>query len=176
MIFNFVDFILQLNNPLINIVPSLCSQKEKKEKSEKGADTLVSLETGGGVVGAGADSKISPLAGPALTSAIVEAVQQANNYKLLRKGANECAKTLNKGTSDLIILAADADPLAILLHLPVLCEDKNVPYVFVESRAVLGRACGVTRPVIACSILSSGDGPLESLVLSIRQKVDDLLI
>ena len=28
-------------------------------------------------------------------------------------------------------MAADAEPIEILLHLPLLCEDKNVPYVFV---------------------------------------------
>ena len=34
----------------------------------------------------------------------------------------------------MIVLAADAEPLEILLHLPLLCEDKNVPYVFVRSK------------------------------------------
>jgi hypothetical protein len=33
-------------------------------------------------------------------------------------------KTLNRGISELIVLAADTDPLEILLHLPLLCEDK----------------------------------------------------
>ena len=32
------------------------------------------------------------------------------------------------------MLAADTEPLEILLHLPLLCEDKNVPYVFVRSK------------------------------------------
>lgn len=40
-------------------------------------------------------------------------------------------KTLNRGTAEIIILAADTSPLAILLHLPLLAEDKNVPYVYV---------------------------------------------
>jgi hypothetical protein len=43
----------------------------------------------------------------------------------LKKGANEATKTLNRGVSELVILAADTQPLAILLHLPLLCEDKN---------------------------------------------------
>ena len=33
-------------------------------------------------------------------------------------------KTLNRGISEFIVLAADTDPLEILLHLPLLCEDK----------------------------------------------------
>jgi hypothetical protein len=43
----------------------------------------------------------------------------------LKKGANEATKTLNRGISEIIILAADTAPLAILLHLPLLCEDKK---------------------------------------------------
>lgn len=33
--------------------------------------------------------------------------------------------------------------------LPCSLQDKNVPYVFVPSKTALGRACGVSRPVIA---------------------------
>lgn len=50
-------------------------------------------------------------------------------YARLKKGANEATKTLNRGISEIVILAADTTPLAILLHLPLLCEDKNTPYV-----------------------------------------------
>ena len=53
------------------------------------------------------------------------------NFKLLKKGANETTKALNRGVADLIVLAADTEPLEIILHLPLLCEDKNVPYVYV---------------------------------------------
>ena len=33
-------------------------------------------------------------------------------------------KTLNRGIAKFIIMAADTEPLEILLHLPLLCEDK----------------------------------------------------
>ena len=36
-------------------------------------------------------------------------------------------KTLNRGIAELIVMAADAEPLEILLHLPLLCEDKVTP-------------------------------------------------
>merc|ERR1711869_136163 len=81
-----------------------------------------------------------PLAKENLTVTILDLVQQAANYKQLKKGANEATKTLNRGTAELVIMAADAEPLEILLHLPLVCEDKNVPYVFVKSKTALGRA------------------------------------
>ena len=93
--------------------------------------------------------KAYPLADQALTAKILNLVQQASNYKQLRKGANEATKTLNRGQSEFVVMAADSEPLEILLHIPLLCEDKNVPYVFVRSKQALGRACGVSRPVIA---------------------------
>ena len=56
-----------------------------------------------------------------------------------------------QGIAEIVILTADTNPIEILLHLPLLCEDKNVPYIFVPSKAALGRACGVSRAVIACA-------------------------
>lgn len=65
----------------------------------------------------------------------MDIVQQASNYKQLKKGANEATKTLNRGISEFVVMAADTEPIEILLHLPLLAEDKNVPYVFVSAAA-----------------------------------------
>jgi H/ACA ribonucleoprotein complex subunit 2 len=46
-------------------------------------------------------------------------------------------------TSDpvgVVIIAADISPIDVISHLPVLCEDHNIPYVYVASRAELGLA------------------------------------
>ena len=80
------------------------------------------------------DPRAYPLAKDELTGKILRLSQQAVNYKQLRKGANEATKALNRGQAEFVVLAADAEPLEILLHLPLLCEDKNVPYVFVQSK------------------------------------------
>ena len=122
------------------------------------------------------NSKAFPLADAKLTVNILNLVQQANNYKQLKKGANEATKTLNRGTAELIILAADTEPLAILLHLPLLCEDKNVPYVFVPSRQALGRACGMSRSVMACSILSNEGSQLKSQLNTLKESIEKLLV
>jgi len=120
--------------------------------------------------------KAYPLADSELTVTILDLVQQAQNYKQLKKGANEATKTLNRGITDLIVMAADAEPLEILLHLPLLCEDKNVPYVFVPSKVALGRACGVSRPVVSCSILSNETSQLTSQIQNVRNQIEALLI
>ena len=65
-----------------------------------------------------------PLADKKLQKEILEVIQSASGFKKIKKGANEATKTLNRGISELIVLAADAQPLEIVLHLPLLCEDK----------------------------------------------------
>merc|ERR1711953_82180 len=111
-----------------------------------------------------------------LTIALLDLTQQASNYSQLKKGANEATKALNRGISELIIMAADAEPIEILLHLPLLCEDKNVPYVFVPSKVALGRACGVSRPVISCSITTNEASQLKSTIDGMKIKIEQLLI
>ena len=141
--------------------------------------------------------KAFPLADANLTVTILDVIQQAHNYKQLKKGANEGArararlasrasltarpraaatKTLNRGISELIVMAADAEPLEILLHLPLLCEDKNVPYVFVPSKMALGRSCGVSRPVIAASITTNEGSQLKNQIQSLKDQIEKLLI
>ena len=131
-------------------------------------------------------SKAYPLAPSELTATILDLVQQATNYRQLKKGANEgefewvllllATKTLNRGKSSFIVMAADAEPLEIILHIPLRCEDKNVPYVFVPSKIALGRACGVTRPVIACSIVSDERSQLNDQINHIKVEIEKLLI
>lgn len=113
---------------------------------------------------------------PQLTNTLMDLVQQATNYKQIKKGANEATKTLNRGISEVVIMAADTEPIEILLHLPLLAEDKNVPYVFVPSKAALGRACGVTRPVIACSITTNEGSQLKNQILKLKLDIEKLLI
>jgi len=120
--------------------------------------------------------KAYPLADPQLTVTILELIQQAVNYKQLKKGANEATKTLNRGISEFIVMAADTEPIEILLHLPLLCEDKNVPYVFVPSKKALGRACGVTRPVISCSVISNEGSQLKTQIQNLKDEIEKLLI
>ncbi|ORX59295.1 ribonucleo protein-associated protein [Piromyces finnis] len=125
---------------------------------------------------AAVNPKAFPLADAALTNSILDLVQQASHYKQLKKGANEATKTLNRGISEFIVLTADTEPIEILLHLPLLCEDKNVPYVFVPSKQALGRACGVSRPVVAASITTNEGSELKEQIQNIKLQIERLII
>ena len=110
--------------------------------------------------------KAYPLARLQLSQKIYDLVQQAQHHDMIKKGANEATKSLNRDLAELIILAADTEPLEIVLHLPLLCEDKNVPYIYIPSKAQLGRATGVSRNVIALAIIR--DEKRESMMKQIE--------
>ena len=153
--------------------------RETRETDDEGARTRATIDAqvfvSRDVMGE-VNPKAYPLADAQLTITILDIVQQASNYKQLKKGANEATKTLNRGISEFVVLAADTEPLEILLHLPLLAEDKNVPYVFVPSKQALGRACGVSRPVISCSVTTNEGSQLKQQIQNLKDAIEKLLI
>ncbi|CCW67818.1 unnamed protein product [Phytomonas sp. Hart1] len=119
--------------------------------------------------------KAFPLAEDRLSQTVLDLVQEAGKLKMLKRGANEATKALNRGIADLIVLAGDTNPIEILLHLPLLCEDKNVPYVFVSSKTALGRAAQVSRNVVALAILQNDNSPFASSVQKVKLEIERLL-
>jgi len=53
---------------------------------------------------------------------------------------------------------------------------QNVPYVFVPSKVALGRACGVSRPVISCSVTSNEASSLKDQIQTMKDGIEQLLI
>uniref|UniRef100_A0A8C9GQ29 H/ACA ribonucleoprotein complex subunit 2 n=1 Tax=Piliocolobus tephrosceles TaxID=591936 RepID=A0A8C9GQ29_9PRIM len=83
------------------------------------------------------NAKVFPLASPELTNQILDVIQRATVYRQLRKGANETVKTLHKGISEIVVLAADAKPLEIISHIPLVCEDK----VIIKTHTIRTQKC-----------------------------------
>ena len=51
----------------------------------------------------------------------------------------------------LCIIAGNVSPVDVITHLPTLCEENDVPYVFVPSKADLGSAGSTKRPTSVVS-------------------------
>ena len=67
-------------------------------------------------------------------------------------------------------MALDVEPPEILAHLPMLCEEKQIPYTYVPSRDELGRAAGlkVTTAAVAITDIGKKKGSLEEVVKAIE--------
>lgn len=76
--------------------------------------------------------------------------------KHVRRGVKEVAKALRKGEKGLVIIAGDISPLDVISHMPVLCEDSNVPYIFVPSKEQLGEASSTKRPTSVTMVVLGG--------------------
>ncbi len=66
------------------------------------------------------------------------------------KGINEVTKQLEKGNAKAVIVAQEIDPKEIVMHLPPLCKEKDVPYLEVPSKSELGKS--IKLPVGCSSI------------------------
>ena len=115
-----------------------------------------------------------PVADTKLTSKIDEILRQGLSYKQVKKGINETIKFLDKGKVEVVVMAADADPIELLAHMPTLCEERSVPYCFVKEAAFLGRACGISRPVICCSIVANENSTLKTQLDTLKDNLEIL--
>mgnify|MGYP001770653392 CR=1 FL=1 len=84
----------------------------------------------------------------------------------VRRGTNETTKMIERGLAKLVILAEDVDPPEIVMHIPLLCEERGVPYIYVPSKERLGKAVGLSTYASAVAIVDPGQAAkdLEDLV------------
>ena len=88
---------------------------------------------------------------------IYEAIETAKATGKLRKGTNEVTKAIEKGEAKLVVTAKDVSPPEIIMHIPLLCEEKGIPCVQVPSREELGAAAGIEKPTASVAIVVEGE-------------------
>ncbi|XP_046939319.1 H/ACA ribonucleoprotein complex subunit 2 isoform X1 [Lynx rufus] len=77
-----------------------------------------------------------PLASRRLTRKLYKCIKKAVKQKQIRRGVKEVQKFINKGEKGIMVLAGDTLPIEVYCHLPVMCEDRNLPYVYIPSKTV----------------------------------------
>jgi large subunit ribosomal protein L7Ae len=87
----------------------------------------------------------------------LEAIEIARTSGKIRKGANETTKAIEKGQAKLVIYADDVSPKEVIMHLPLLCKEKNIPCVKVAKKDDLGAAAGLAVGSAAVAIVKEGD-------------------
>ncbi|UCG95055.1 MAG: 50S ribosomal protein L7ae [archaeon] len=107
-----------------------------------------------------------------LNNKILEAVEIARATGYVRKGTNETTKAVERGAAELVVIAKDVDPPEIVMHLPPLCEEKNIPYVYTKNKDDFGRAAGIDVRCAAIAIAKSGDAKklIEEIVGKPKEK------
>ena len=101
-----------------------------------------------------------------------EALQIAAKTGAVRKGTNETTKAVERAQAKLVVIAEDVDPPEVVAHLPLLCEERKIPYIFVASKQEIGDAIGIDVPAAAASIVNEGEA--KGLVKEIIARVEGL--
>ncbi|MCS7094581.1 MAG: 50S ribosomal protein L7Ae [Thaumarchaeota archaeon] len=106
-----------------------------------------------------------------LASATLEVVKLVRSSGKMKKGINEVTRAVERGLAKLVVIAEDVDPPEIVAFLPILCDEKRVPYVYVPSKRDLGGAAGLDVPTSAIAVVEPGEGKsyLEEIVKKVNE-------
>lgn len=86
------------------------------------------------------------MAGRKLTKKVFKLIGHAAKNKGIRRGIKEVVLALRKGDKGVVVLAGDVFPVEVIAHVPLLCEEANIPYCFVSRKTELGAAGLTKRP------------------------------
>jgi len=101
----------------------------------------------------------------------LEAFEAARGSGKIKKGTNEVTKAVERGTARLVLIGSDVEPPEIVMHLPMLCNEKDIAYLFV-SKADVGEAAGINVPTAAGCIVD--EGKAKSQVADLIKKAKEL--
>jgi ribosomal protein L7Ae-like RNA K-turn-binding protein len=103
-------------------------------------------------------------------SSVYEIVEKARKGGKIEKGINEVTKAIERGTAKLVVYAEDVSPKEIVQHLPVLCKEKGILCVAVESKQKLGLAVGLNVSTASIAIIQPGEAAGMIADLAKKQK------
>ncbi|CAM8911271.1 hypothetical protein QQ045_033081 [Rhodiola kirilowii] len=95
-----------------------------------------------------------PLAGKKLCKKTLKLVRRAAEHKCLKRGVKEVVKSIRRGNKGLCVVAGNISPIDVITHLPILCEESDIPYVYVPSKEDLANAGATKRPTCCVLVLT----------------------
>ncbi|KAG2667201.1 hypothetical protein I3843_15G098000 [Carya illinoinensis] len=116
------------------------SEAEKTQQKEKERKKLLAIAP-----------IAKPLAGKKLSKRTLKLVRRAAEHKCLKRGVKEVVKSIRRGQKGLCVIAGNISPIDVITHVPILCEEAEIPYVYVHSKEDLANAGATKRPT--CCVL-----------------------
>ncbi len=107
-----------------------------------------------------------------VVDAAYEALSIASKSGGVRKGTNEATKAVERSIAKLVVIAEDVDPPEVIAHLPLLCDERKIPYVFVPTKLELGKAIGIDVPCASACIIKEGEA--SGLIKEIITRLDQV--
>ncbi len=89
----------------------------------------------------------------------------------IKAGLNEVTKAIERGTAKLIVIAEDVNPAELVMHLPILCKEKNIACSYIETRKELGEKAGLRMATSAIAIIETS---AEKEIKELSAKIEEL--
>lgn len=117
----------------------------------------------------------SPMAGRKLTKKLFKTIGEAAKEKALRRGIKEVQLALRKGETGFVVLAGDVFPVDVIAHIPILCEERSIPYCFVSTKLSLGTASLTKRPTSVVLVSKTrAKGSLSEDIVAVAGDVSEI--
>ena len=100
-----------------------------------------------------------------------EALEIARNTGKVAKGTNEVTKFIERGKAELVVISEDVDPVEIVAHIPILAEEKEIPFVYLPTKEQVGGAAGLNVGTASAAIIDVGEA--RELVKEIVEKIEE---
>ncbi|MBU1120308.1 MAG: 50S ribosomal protein L7Ae [archaeon] len=89
---------------------------------------------------------------------LIEKIAKSGKIKI---GVNETTKAVERGKAKLVVIGEDVNPKEIVMHLPLLCEEKNIPYTYADKKEQLGEKTGIQVGTAAIAVIEEGNAKKE---------------
>ncbi len=86
----------------------------------------------------------------------LEALEIARDTGKIKKGSNEATKAIERSIAQLVLIGGDVEPEEIVMHLGPLCDEKKIPYLFINKQNDIGAASGLDVGSTAAAIVKPG--------------------
>lgn len=87
-------------------------------------------------------------------------------------GTNEVTKAIERNEAELVVIAGDVSPEEVVMHLPALCDERDIDYTFVPDKEELGLAAGINVQSAAVAVTSASGA--EDRIDEISRKAQEL--
>ena len=79
-----------------------------------------------------------PMANKKLTKKVYKLIKKGSKHKTyVRNGLKDVQSRIRKGEKGVVVFAGDVTPIEVMCHMPAVCEEKSLPYVYTPSRLVV---------------------------------------
>ena len=111
-----------------------------------------------------------------IMSEALELLARSREKGKIRIGVNEVTKAVEREVAKLVLVAEDVEPKEIVMHIPLICDEKKIPYCPVKTKKELGEKAGIGVGTSSVAITDAGTakkelGELEKKLFELKSAV-----